>query len=338
MQAYRLETLGRVDGIVLREQEEPQPQPTDIVIRVRATSLNRRDTMILQQTYPLPAKPGVVPLSDGAGDVVAVGNAVQRFAVGDRVTGCYFPRWRDGRLTVDVLDQLGCTVDGMLTEYAVLHEQSAVPVPDHLTWEEAATLTCAGVTAWNAVVGTGAVRPGQTVLTLGTGGVSLFAMQFAKMLGCRVIATTSHDAKAERLRACGADHVLNYATTPQWGKAVRELTGGEGVDLVVETMGPETLEQSITAAARYGQIVLLITKGAHRPKIEIAGDAYARSLATIRRLFVGSRADLEAMNKAIAVHRLRPVIDRVFPFAQAHEAYHYFLQGNVFGKVVILGA
>jgi NADPH:quinone reductase-like Zn-dependent oxidoreductase len=335
MQAYHLEKLETIDGIALREQKEPAPNPKEIIVRIRATSLNRRDTMILQKSYPLPAKPDVIPLSDGAGEVVAVGNEVTRFKVGDRVMGSYFVRWRDGRFTRDVVDQLGCTLDGMLTEYALLDEQWAVSVPEHLTWEEAATLPCAGVTAWNSVIDTGAVKPGQTVLTLGSGGVSVFAIQFAKLAGCRVLVTTSSESKAGKLREVGADYVINHATKPRWGEEVRDLGGA---DVIVETVGLETIEQSIVAAALHGQIILLITRSPHKRALEISGDLYAISLATIRRVFVGSRACLESMNQAIAANHLRPVIDRVFPFTQARQAYEYFLQGNVFGKVVILGA
>ncbi len=337
MRVYRLEEFGKLSGIGLRDEPIPEPGPTEILIRVRAASLNRRDWMILQQTYPLPARPGVVPLSDGAGEVVAIGCRVKRFRPGDRITGSYFPRWRGGRITRDLADQLGCTLDGMLTECALLDEEWAVRVPEYLTWEEAATLTCAGVTAWNAVVETGGVRAGQTVLIIGTGGVSLFALQFAKMMGCRVIATTSRVAKANRLRALGADHVVNYAEDAEWGKTARDLTGGDGVDLVVDTRGPDTLEQSLTAAALYGRIILLITRSATSSVFEFSGDAYARSLATISRIFVGSRASLEAMVKAIAGERMQPIIDRVFPFAEAREAFAYFSEGDVFGKVVIAG-
>jgi NADPH:quinone reductase-like Zn-dependent oxidoreductase len=335
MQAYHLETLGHVDGIVSREHDEPKPGPTEIVVQVRAASINRRDLMILDKTYPLRARPGVVPLSDGAGQVVAVGSKVTRFKVGDRVTGSYWPRWRDGRLAADLVDQLGCTLDGMAVEYAVLDEQWAVRVADHLSWEEAACLSCAGVTAWCSIVGTGTAGPGRTVLTLGTGDVSLFAVQFAKLMGCRVIATTSSDAKADRLRGLGADEVVNYVKTPEWGTAVRDLTSGEGVDLVVETMGPETIEQSIIASARYAAIVLLIWKSANRPNLVIPGDAYGPKLASIRRLFVGSRVDLEAMIKAIAAHKMRPVVDKVLPLYQIREAYRYFGERTGFGKVVL---
>jgi NADPH:quinone reductase-like Zn-dependent oxidoreductase len=226
----------------------------------------------------------------------------------------------------------------MLAEYILMDEQWAVSVPEHLSWDEAATLTCAGVTAWSAVANSGAAMPGNTVLTLGTGGVSLYAIQFAKMFGCRVIAATSRNEKADRLRALGADEVINHAATPDWGKRVRELTAGLGADLVVETIGPDTVEQSLIAASLYGQIVLLITRGGKTSRIEIDGSAWSSSLASIRRVFVGSRADLEGMNRAIAAHKLRPVIDRVFPFGDAHEAYRHFMRGDVFGKVVIAGA
>lgn len=337
MQTYCLERFGSVDGIVLRERGDPTPRPTEIVVRIHAASLNRRDAQILHQTYLLPATPNVVPLSDGAGEVVAVGSRVTRFRIGDRVTGSYFPRWRDGRITMDLGDQLGCTLDGMLSDHTVLDEQWAVALPSHLTWEEAATLTCAGVTAWNAVVEAGAARAGQRVLVIGTGGVSLFALQFAKMMGCSVIGVTSEDGKAENLRSLGADHVVNYTKTPEWGQVVRDLTCGDGVDLVVETRGPDTIEQSLTASALHSRIVLLTTRSARGSTPTFPWQVYARGLVTLSRVFVGSRAHLEAMIKAIAATRSRPVIDRVFPFNRAREAYSYFLEGRVFGKVVILG-
>lgn len=329
MRTYHLQN----NEISLSERDDPKPGPTEILIRVHAASINRRDLMVLQGSYPLAARRGVVPLSDGAGEVVAVGDDVTRFAVGDRVTGSYWPRWRDGRLANDLIDQLGCTVDGMATEYAVLDEQWAVPVPDHLSWVEAACLSCAGVTAWCSVTGSGAAAPGRTVLTLGSGDVSLYAIQFAKLLGCKVIVTTSQDTKIDRLTALGADQVVNYRTTPHWGDAIRDLTGG--VDLVVETMGPETIEQSITATARYGEIVLLIWASPTHPGLVIPGAAYGPKLGAIRRLFVGSRRDLEDMTNAMAAHSVRPVIDQVFAFDQLTEAYRRFRSPQRFGKVVI---
>ena len=335
MKAYRLDQIGSLDGLVLAEERRPEPGPTEILVRLAAMSLNRRDLMILNGTYPLPPRGGIVPLSDGAGEVVAVGSAVTRFRPGERVTGSYFPRWRAGRFARDLVDQLGCTLDGMLADYALLDEQWAVALPEHLSFEEGATLTCAGVTAWNATVGQGVLAPGDTVLTLGTGGVSLFAIQFAKMIGCTVIATTSRRGKAERLAALGADHVIDHAATPAWAERVREVTGGRGADLVVETIGPDTIAQSLAASALHGHIVVVSVRSATKNGLELPGDVYARSLVSTSRLFVGSRNDLEAMTRAVAAAKLRPVIDRVFPFAAAKEAYRYLQAGNVFGKVVI---
>lgn len=335
MRAYQLEKLGSLDGIVARECEKPTPGPHDVVVCVRAASVNKRDTLILKGTYPLPPKPGVVPLSDGAGHVTAVGERVTRFRAGDRVAGNYFARWRSGPIEADLFDQLGCALDGMLTEYAVLDEQWAVRVPDHLTWEEAATLPCAGVTAWNSIVGPIPVVAGQTVLTLGSGGVSLFALQFAKALGASVIVTTSRREKVARLEELGADIVINSAENPEWGTAVRDATGGRGADLVVETMGPDTIEQSMRAVALHGQIMLLSARGTQKPDLQISAQAYSSTMATIRRVFVGARASFEAMNRAITAAQMRPVIDRVFSFSEVHQAFTYFMRGEAFGKVVI---
>ncbi|MDX8449032.1 zinc-dependent alcohol dehydrogenase family protein [Mesorhizobium captivum] len=336
MQIYRLESQGGIDGLALREEAMPRPGPHQIVVKVRAASLNRRDTMILNGTYPLMQRPSIVPLSDGAGEVMAIGDGVTRFAVGDRVTGSYFARWVDGRMHPGVVDQLGCTLDGMLSEYALLDEQWAVRLPDHLSWHEAATFTCAGLTAWSALTGAEIPKPGQWVLVIGSGGVALFALQFAKLAGCRVAAVTSRAEKTERLRALGADLVFATAETPEWGLKLREATGG--IDLVVETGGPATFAQSLIASALYGRIVLLTVQDQKGQSVEIPGAVYQRSLVTIGRLFVGSRNGLEAMLAAAATHRLKPVIDRVFPFAEAREAYRHFQQGDVFGKVVIDGA
>lgn len=335
MHSHHLETFKKIEGITLRETKEPEPGPQDIVVKVRAASLNRRDIMILEKTYPLSGKQGVIPLSDGAGEVVHIGEKVTRFKVGDRVIGNYFPKWRDGRLAPDYIDQLGCTVDGMATQYALLNEQWAARIPEYLSWEEAACLSCAGLTAWCSLTGSGALRAGHTVLTLGTGDTSLFAVQLAKTMGCRVIATTSQDGKADKLRALGADHVVNYAKSPQWGTEVRELTGNVGVDLVVETVGPETIEQSLIASARYSEIVVLIWKSASQSSMVLPATAYGPKLATIRRLFVGSRADLESFLKAIEFRKIRPVIDRTFNFNDLREAYRYFIGRAGFGKVVL---
>ena len=336
MQTYRLESFGGIDNLMARDEATPQPGPHQILVRVHATSLNRRDTMILKGTYPLPPRAGIIPLSDGAGEVVAVGDGVTRFAVGDRVTGSYFARWIDGRLHAGIIDQLGCTLDGMLAEYALLDEQWAARLPEHLSWQEAATFTCAGLTAWNALTGAEIPQPGQWVLTIGSGGVALFALQLAKMLGCRVAAVTSRAEKTERLRALGADIVIAATETPEWGTKLREATGG--IDLVVETGGPQTFAQSLIASSLYGRIVVLTVQDPKGNSIEIPSAIYQRSLATISRVFVGNRNGLEAMLAAVGTHQLKPVIDKVFAFAEAREAYRHFQQGDVFGKVVIDGA
>ncbi|TPO10382.1 NAD(P)-dependent alcohol dehydrogenase [Mesorhizobium sp. B1-1-5] len=336
MRSYRLEEFGDIEALVMRTEALPKPGANQILVRVRAASLNRRDTMILNGTYPLAPRAGIVPLSDGAGEVVAVGDGVTRFAVGNRVTGSYFARWIDGRMHPGVIDQLGCTLDGMLSEYALLDEQWAVRLPDHLSWQEAATFTCAGLTAWSALTGAEIPKPGQWVLTIGSGGVALFALQFAKLMGCRVAAVTSRAEKTERLRALGADLVVAAAETLEWGMKLREATGG--IDLVVETGGPATFAQSLIASTLHGRIVLLTVQDRNGKSVEIPGAVYQRSLVTIGRLFVGSRNGLEAMLAAVAAHRLRPIIDKVFPFAETREAYRHFQLGDVFGKVVIDGA
>lgn len=336
MRSYHLEAPGTVEGIVPRDTADlPEPGPRDILVRVRAVSLNKRDLLILNGSYPLKAAPDVIPVSDGAGEVVAVGAEVTRFSVGDRVTGTYFPRWLDGRITPALIDQPGATLPGMLTEYALLDQEAAVRVPDHLGWEEAACLPCAGVTAWNALAGGDPPLPGETVLTLGTGALALFAVQFAKLLGAEVIATTSSPAKAERLKTLGADHIVNYLESPEWAADVRQLTGGRGADLIVETGGPETIEQSVRASALYGRIALVAANSPRRPSLEITTDALASSLITMRRLFVGSRTHFEQMNRAIALHGLRPLVDRVFRYDEVHAAYSYYATGAAFGKVVI---
>jgi NADPH:quinone reductase-like Zn-dependent oxidoreductase len=335
MRTYTLERLGDPGGIVAGDRDAPAVGPHDILVRVHATSINKRDVFILKGAYPLPARAGVIPLSDGAGEVVALGAQVTRFKIGDRVAGNYFARWKRGPIDFDVFDQLGCALDGMLTEFALLDEQWAVMVPDHLAWEEAATLPCAGVTAWNSIVGPVPIVAGQTVLTLGSGGVSLFALQFAKAMGARVIVTTSSTAKENALLRLGADAVVDTTAQTEWGKAVRDLTGGRGADLVIETMGPDTIEQSMRAVALHGQVMLLIARGANKPDIQISAQAYSATMATLRRVFVGHRDSFEAMNRAISLHRIQPVIDRVFPFSAVHDAYAYFMRGRSFGKVVV---
>jgi NADPH:quinone reductase-like Zn-dependent oxidoreductase len=335
MKAYRIDRFGSIDGIVLRSSEDPQPGTKEILLRVRASSLNYRDLMVLKGGGRGPTKLGVIPLSDGAGEVAAIGAGVTRVKIGDRVAGCFHPRWFGGPITPDYLtDRVGANLDGMLAEYAVLSEEALVRVPTHLSFEEAATLPCAAVTAWVALTGQRRVTAGDTVLTQGSGGVSVFALQFARLLGARVIATTSTPQKAERLKALGASEVINYTETPNWDDKARELTDGRGVDCVVEIGGPGTIAMSLKALAVGGHVSLI---GA---SLSLSGTGLDPLLLTGRgitlgSISVGSRADFEAMNRAITMHRLGPVIDRTFPFAEAKTAYRHFEGRSHFGKVVI---
>ncbi|MCC4318015.1 zinc-dependent alcohol dehydrogenase family protein [Streptomyces malaysiensis] len=319
----------RTGGSLITSAERPVPSPSagEVLVRVKASSLNARDLLIVTGRYSVDVPPGRIPLSDGAGVVEAVGDGVSRFRVGDRVAGTFHPTWLYGPFPE--WGQLrGTHRDGWLTEYIALDEQSAVAVPDHLTFEEAATLPCAALTAWSAVSGVG---PGDALLVQGSGGVSVFALQLARLAGARVLATTSSDDKARRLSALGASDVVDYTSTPEWGARVRALTDG-GADRVVEIGGAGTLSQSIDAVAHGGQIALVGNLA--------AGDGmdvnrFFRRAATLRSISVGSRGDFERMNKVIAQNRLRPVIDRVFPFDQAPEAFSHFEKGPRFGKVVI---
>ena len=333
MQTYRLDRFATLDGLGLHEQPALVAGPHEVVVRIHARSLNYRDLMILHQRYPVPAAAGVVPVSDGAGEVTAVGEGVTRFAVGDRVAGTYFPRWRDGKFALEfAAEQFGCTRDGMLAEAVVAGEEAFVKVPAHLSYEEAATLPCAAVTAWSGVTGGAPVLSSDTVLTIGTGGVALFALQFAKLAGARVIAVTSTTEKAELLRRCGADVAISSAEHPDWEGAVRAAGDGRGVDHVIETGSLDTLPRSLASCAPGANVALIAALG--------AGALDARALAvpvTIRRLYVGSRTQFEAMNRAIAHHQLHPVVDRAFPFAEAAEAYAHLEAKRHVGKVVISG-
>lgn len=334
MKTYRLGEGTGPDRLVLEDGPDLAPGAHEVLMRVRATALNYRDRMIVENRYGAGIRKGVIPLSDGAGEVVAVGDKVKRAKVGDRIAGTFFADWPGGRFrAANGATQRGSHEDGMLAEFRVIAEQSFVHIPQHLSFVEAATLPCAAVTAWVALTGGRGITAGDTVLTLGTGGVALFAVQLAKALGARVVSTTSSREKAERLKALGADTVINYAETPDWDRAVREATGGEGADCVIEIGGADTLERSIRSASIGGEIALI--GAASRSGTTLDMSVFAGAIVTLRRIAVGSRADFEAMNRAISVHRLRPVIDRVFPFEEAREALRYFASGTHVGKVVI---
>jgi NADPH:quinone reductase-like Zn-dependent oxidoreductase len=333
MKSYHLAVGAGISGLVLREHDEPRPGPRDVLIRMRAAALNARELMILKGRYTLPIKPDVIPLADGAGEVVAIGHDVTRAKVGDRVACTVFPRWIDGRFSSDVAAQIGGSLDGTLSEFVAADQDAIVHVPEHLSFQEAATLPCAGVTAWNGLAGVRPPLPGETVLTLGSGGVSLFAIGLSKTFGAHVIATTSSDEKAEKLVALGADEVINYQTTTDWERAVRELTNGRGVDHVVEVGGAGTLEKSLKSVTIDGQIAIIGWLANQTSTIDVG--AIAGSVATMRRIAVGNRAHFIAMNRALSASRMKPVIDRVFSFVDAVSAFRYFEAGNHFGKVVI---
>ena len=334
MQLYQLGKLGNLDALKLVEAEDPRPQAGQVVVRIRACALNHRDLNIISGNYSSVAlKPSAIPVSDGAGEVTAVGQGVTRWKAGDRVAPIFVQRWIGGDLLPEYMSSaLGGPSDGVLAEQIVLNEEGLVRIPSHMNFEQAATLPCAAVTAWNAAFVKGALRPGQTLVTLGTGGVSLFAAQFALMTGARVIATTGSEEKVARLNALGVTDVINYRTAPDWDARVRELTGGRGADLVVEVGGPGSLARSI-AAIRYCGHISVVGNLAGKATID-PGALFAKR-ASMCGIQVGSRDMFEAMNRAIEVGKLAPEIDRVFDFTDARAAYEYLTSGKHFGKVVI---
>lgn len=335
MKSWRYDSLGSLDGLKLHDGPVPNPGPGEVLVKMRAASLNVRDVMIAEERYAVPGRAGVIALSDGAGDIVELGADVTRFKTGDRVMPTYFPQWRDGRLNFQMgADQYGCTRDGAATEYAVYHQDALVVVPEHLTYEEAATLTCAGLTAWSALTTLPrGILPGERVLTMGSGGVPIFALQFAKVMGAEVISLTSSPGKAARLKTLGADHVIDYREHPDWERLIPGLSGGRGVDHIIDTGGIKTIEHSLRAVAADGQIASVGVMRSENQMMDAVplGAAYA----TIRRIFVGSRASFEAMNRAIAFHKIRPVIDHVAPFEETDRAMREFKAAKHFGKIVL---
>ena len=333
MRLYRLPRQTGFNDLILTEADTPRPGRGQVLVRMRAASLNFRDLSVATGKYMMSKlPPNLVPLSDGAGEVVELGEGVTRVRVGDRVAGIFMQSWIGGEMSQeDAGSALGGAIDGVLAEHVVFDERGLVHLPGHLSYEQAATLPCAAVTAWNALFGLQPVGPGQTVLVLGTGGVSVFALQFAHAAGARVIATSSSDEKLARALAMGASDGVNYKAEPEWQAAVRALTAGRGVDHVVEVGGPGTIQRSV-GAARSGGVVTLIgvlSRGTLDPLAVFAGGAI------IRPIYVGSRQMFEAMNRAIASHRIEPVIDRVFPFEEAREAYVHLKGATHVGKVVV---
>lgn len=333
MKAYEVREPFGIDHLVLSEHERPSPGYRQVLVRVRAVSLNYRDLLIIKGLYnpkiPLP----FVPFSDGAGDVVAVGEGVSRVKAGDRVAGIFMQEWLAGELTeTKAKSALGGGKTGVLAEYVVLDENGLVNIPERLSYEEASTLPCAAVTAWHAVIEP-RLRPGQRVLLLGTGGVSIFSLQFAVMAGLEVIITSRSDEKLAKTVQLGAAHRINYKAVPEWDKRVQELTGGVGVDLVVEVGGAGTLPQSLKSVRTGGRISLIgVLTGAAG---EVNPLPVVMKNICVQGILVGSREMFESMNRAISLHRLRPVIDRVFPFSKARDALRYMENGVHFGKICI---
>lgn len=323
-----------LDGLRLVDTAVPQPGPGEVLVRVRACSLNYRDQIIPLGLYMGGVVPhDTVPLSDGAGEIAAVGSGVTSVSVGDRVAGIFFQDWMDGAPNPGMGVALGAPpAPGMLQDYVVLPERGVVRIAETLDYTQAACLPCAGVTAWNALMeGPRPLQAGESVLVLGTGGVSLLALQIAKAAGARVIATSSSDEKLARVKAMGADHVINYRTTPEWGAEAARLAGG-GVDHVVEVGGAGTLKQSIAAVGFAGEIALIgvLTR---------EGDTSPHGLmfkgASIRGIFVGSKGMAQRLNAFVDAHAIKPVVDRAFPIEQAMDAYKYQSSAGLFGKVAI---
>lgn len=330
MRCYEFDAFG-VANLRLSERPDPRCGTGEVCVRIRAASINYRDWMMVEGKYNPRQKLPLIPCSDGAGEVVEVGAGVTRLRVGDRVAGCFFPRWMGGPPAKEKINApLGGPLDGMLCELRVLPEDAWVSLPEHLSFEEASTLPCAGLTAWSAVVEQGCVKPGETVLVQGTGGVSLFALQWAKLCGARVIVTSSSDLKLERARALGADETINYRTAQDWGTAARELTGGVGVDHVVEVGGAGTFARSLRAVRVGGTISVIGVLGGNATETSFI--PILMQNLRIQGVVVGSREMFQHMLAAMAQHKLRPVLDQVFPFSEAVAAFQHLSQGAHFAR------
>lgn len=333
MKAYEVKEFG-IDNLALVERDEPKPASDEVLAKVRAASLNYRDVMVVSGTYNPRMKLPAIPFSDAAAEIVAVGDAVTKWKVGDRVASTVIPGWIDGGPTAEkAKTAIGAgKFDGVLREYAVFNQEAIVSIPEHLSFEEASTLPCAAVTAWHALAESGHLTSGETVLTLGTGGVSIFALQFAKLFGARIIATSSSEEKIEKLKLLGADACINYREAEEWDKSVLELTDVLGVDHVIEVGGTGTLSRSVRSVRVGGHIALI---GA----LDMAGEfnpiPIFMKAVRVQGIFVGSRRMFEDLNARIASSRLRPVIDRVFDFGEVREALKYMERGSHFGKIVV---
>jgi NADPH:quinone reductase-like Zn-dependent oxidoreductase len=327
-----LQSFG-IDNLHVIDRPEPKPGVGQVLLKMKAWSLNYRDLLVMKGLYNPKLKLPFVPLSDGIGEVINVSNGVTRVKVGDRVAGCFMQRWFAGELTdAGGKSALGGAIEGVAAEQVVLHEDGVVKMPAHLSDEEAATLPCAAVTAWNALVTKGGIKAGDTVLVQGTGGVSIFALQFARLMGARVIATSSRNDKLDRVKKMGASEGINYKETPAWEEKVRELTGGVGVDHVVEVGGAGTFNQSLKAVRIGGTISLIgVLAGKGEPNLM----PLLMKSVRVNGIYVGSREMFEAMNRAIALHQMKPVVDRVFDFKDIQAALKHMESAGHFGKICL---
>ncbi len=333
MRAWRFGEFG-LDALTLEQLPDPTPGPKEVRVRVHAASLNFRDLLMIRGQYNPKLRLPIVPLSDGAGFIDAVGPGVPEELVGEKVAGMFAPYWTGGEPEAEsVRATLGGPLDGALADYMVLPVGGVSRVPDHMSMVEAATLPCAALTAWSALIEQGCLRPGETVLVLGSGGVSVFALQIARLAGARVLATSSSPEKGARLKDLGASEVVNYEDEPRWGRRVRELTGGRGVDHVVEVGGAGTMEQSLRAVRLGGHVALIgVLSGVSAP---LALTPILMGNIRVQGVFVGSRERFSRMVGAFEEARLRPVIDEIFPFEEAPRAFERLSSSKHVGKVVI---
>jgi len=333
-QAVRTNGGASINDLVFDEVRVPEPGAGQVLVAIKAVSLNFRDLAVVTGRYPRNASQPTIIASDASGEVVAVGDGVRDLQTGDRVAGSFFQKWIHGPFAREYgASALGGGIDGVLTQFRVFDQEGLLRIPEHLSYQEGATLPCAGLTAWNALVPTTHVQAGDTVLLLGTGGVSIFGLQFAKLHGARVIITSSSEEKLARAKALGADETINYKTTPEWDKEVLRLTGGKGADIVLEVGGGETFARSMNSARASGQIAVIgvLTGVTGMVPVGLIGI----QTLSVRGIFVGSVAMFEDMNRAITANQMRPVIDRVFTFEQSVDALRYLQSARHFGKVVI---
>ena len=333
MKAFELDAFG-LENLKLAGREVSVPALDEVLIRIRAVSLNYRDLLVVQGKYNPRMKLPRIPVSDGAGEVVSVGADVAAWKAGDRAVIPFFPAWLDGELTAaKAASALGGDVDGLLCEFATVKAEALLPIPTHLSFEQAATLPCAAVTAWNGLFVSGNLQRGQTLLLQGTGGVSLFGLQFGKTIGANIIIISSSDAKLERARAMGANHTINYRETPEWARRILEITDGRGVDLTLEVGGAGTLTKTLRATAYAGHVSLIGVLSGISGEMQL-GQILHKALH-VRGIYVGSRAIFQSMNEALTKHRLEPTIDRSFTFDESVDAFRYLESGQHFGKIVI---